>query len=30
LAVAMTLLVYMILGTTIGHMTGGSWPGAAP
>ena len=30
LAVAITLLVYMILGTTIGHMTGGPWPGAVP
>ena len=30
LAVAITLLVYMFLGTTIGHMTGGPWPGAAP
>ncbi len=27
-AVAITLLVYMILGTTIGHMTGSPWPGA--
>lgn len=30
LAVAITLVVYMILGTTIGHMTGGPWPGAVP
>jgi len=29
-AVAITLLLYMIVGTTIGHMTGGSWPGASP
>lgn len=30
LAVAITLVVYMILGTTIGHITGGPWPGAVP
>jgi hypothetical protein len=30
LAIAITLLVYMVLGTTIGRMTGGLWPGAVP
>ena len=30
LAIAITLLVYMVLGTTIGRMTGGLWPGALP
>lgn len=30
LAIAITLLVYMVLGTTIARITGGLWPGAIP
>jgi hypothetical protein len=30
LAIAMTLLLYMVLGTTIGRITGGLWPGVVP
>jgi len=30
LAIAITLFVYMVLGTTLGHITGGLWPGAVP
>lgn len=30
LAVVMTLVIYMFLGGTIAHMTGGQWPKAVP
>jgi len=30
LAVVITLVIYMFLGGTIAHMTGGQWPKAVP